>query len=241
MLNNPLAVVDPLGLDCVYLNEDNNPTIILGDCLDENDEGYYVPGTVTGIVTNDGQVTGVTLDGGNNAWPVGFDYNSSSLSSSDSSGQFSPIVPIVNPLESLLLAFAGGPVGRTLQNGENLLGCTSNAIVGEIPFAGKYLSNSPDPVGNKLRAAAKVISPNPDAKTLGLIRNNLAANTQRVVTTLDKLNLPQLSEAAAAVSSKFAPYAPYASKALGIAGGLYMAGNATRNTYTCMKNGGPDF
>jgi hypothetical protein len=173
-------------------------------------------------------------------WPVGFDYNSGASSSSDSSGQFSSFVPF-NPLADQLMSFAEGPVGRSIQNGVNLLGCTSNAIAGEIPFVGKYLSNSPDAVGNKLRSAAKAISPNPDAKTLFSIPNNLAVNTRRVTTTLDKLDLPQLSEAAAVASSKFARYAPYASKALGIAGALYMAGNATHNTHTCMKNGGPDF
>jgi hypothetical protein len=145
-----------------------------------------------------------------------------------------------NPVVSQLIAFEESGVFKTFEDGVNLLGCTSNAIAGEIPFVGKYLSNSPDRVGNKLRSAAKAISPNPDAKIFGLIPNNLAVNTQRVVTTLDKLDLPQLSEAAAAASSKFAPYAPFASKALGIAGVLYMTGHAAHNTSTCMKNGGPD-
>jgi hypothetical protein len=39
-------------------------------------------------------------------------------------------------------------------------------------------AHSPDPFGNKLRSAAKAVSPNPDAKTLGLIPNNLAVNTR---------------------------------------------------------------
>ena len=123
------------------------------------------------------------------------------------------------------------------------MGCTSNALIAEIPFGlGKYLGpQPPDRFGNKLRSSAKAISPDPEAKTLGLIPNNLAVNTQRVVTTLDKLDLPQLSEGAAALAGKFAPYAPYASKALGIAAWAYMARNAISNTYTCMKNGGPDF
>jgi hypothetical protein len=149
--------------------------------------------------------------------------------------------PPTTAFNDQLMLFAEGPVGKSIQNGVNLLGCTAEAIVNEIPFSRFLGAHSPDPFGNKVRSAAKAISPNPDGKTLGLIPNNLAVNTQRVVTTLDKLDLPQLSEGAAALSSKFAPYAPFASKALGIAGGLYMAGNASRNTYTCMKNGGPDF
>jgi RHS repeat-associated protein len=86
VLNNPLAFIDPSGLDCIYLVEDANPVVRTGDCRSEGDDGYYVPGTVAGIVTSDGQITGVTLVGGDNtSWPVGFDYNSSPSSSGNSS------------------------------------------------------------------------------------------------------------------------------------------------------------
>src|SRR5260370_27172513 len=61
--------------------------LVRGDnCVGNNDNGYYVDGYVTGIVTNDGQVTGVTLDGSMDMQPVGFDYNSGSSSSSGNGG-----------------------------------------------------------------------------------------------------------------------------------------------------------
>ena len=88
VLNNPLKYIDPNGLDCIYLDDGGSGVVSIrpGDCVSEYDEGYYVPGTVTGIVTNAGQVTGVTLDSSMYDWPVGFDYNSGASSSSDSSG-----------------------------------------------------------------------------------------------------------------------------------------------------------
>ena len=94
--------MDPTGLDCVYLFSSQGGaggagyagtpwdavTVQPGDC-GENDEGYFVDGTVTGIVRNDlGQVTGVTLDGGLDAQPVGFDYNSGSSDDGDASFAF---------------------------------------------------------------------------------------------------------------------------------------------------------
>jgi RHS repeat-associated protein len=84
VLNNPLGLLDPSGLDCVYLSENNQTlaAVVPGDCLNGSDDGYFVDGKVTGIVANsDGQVTGVLLDGGNDAWSVGFDYNSVSTAS----------------------------------------------------------------------------------------------------------------------------------------------------------------
>src|SRR5260370_18880085 len=61
--------------------------LVRGDnCVGNNANGYYVDGYVTGIVTNDGQVTGVNLDGSMDMQPVGFDYNSGSSSSSDNGG-----------------------------------------------------------------------------------------------------------------------------------------------------------
>jgi RHS repeat-associated protein len=56
VLSNPLALVDPLGLDCIYLHDDGTaPVVKEGDCWDENDDGYYVDGTVT---NGDAQVYG---------------------------------------------------------------------------------------------------------------------------------------------------------------------------------------
>ena len=154
-----------------------------------------------------------------------------------------PFNPAASQLSASLSTFAEGPVGKTILNGVNLLGCTSEALIAETPFGlGKYLGpRSPDMVSGKLRIAGKLISPNPDAKIGFLISSNYGLNTERAVNALDKINLPQWSEWAATASSNFAPYAPFASKALGIAGWSYTAYNVTSNTSTCMKNGGPDF
>jgi hypothetical protein len=43
VLNNPLIAIDPLGLDCIYLNDDNSVSeVISGDCFSPTDNGYYV-------------------------------------------------------------------------------------------------------------------------------------------------------------------------------------------------------
>jgi RHS repeat-associated protein len=44
--NNPLAVVDPTGLDCVYIGADGAPFSIGGDCLSDDDSGICVDGKV---------------------------------------------------------------------------------------------------------------------------------------------------------------------------------------------------
>lgn len=46
VLNNPLGNIDPLGLDCLYDNENGTATVVRGDCLSETDNGYYVDGTI---------------------------------------------------------------------------------------------------------------------------------------------------------------------------------------------------
>jgi hypothetical protein len=63
VLNNPLRLVDPLGLACVVLNGDDTLSEIYpGDCRD--DEGYFVDGTVTNTEFNeDGQLVRVEVDG----------------------------------------------------------------------------------------------------------------------------------------------------------------------------------
>jgi RHS repeat-associated protein len=46
-LGNPLGNVDPLGLDCVYLNDDDSVNHIKdGDCGSDTDNGYYFDGTI---------------------------------------------------------------------------------------------------------------------------------------------------------------------------------------------------
>jgi len=75
--NNPLSLIDRAGLDCVYMNGDGTLREIWRgeNCMSDTDDGYFIDGTVSGVVTNNGQVTGVTLDGSIDAQPVGFDYN----------------------------------------------------------------------------------------------------------------------------------------------------------------------
>ena len=46
VLNNPLGLLDPLGLDCIY-DEGGSAYVITGDCSSGGDNGLYVPGTVT--------------------------------------------------------------------------------------------------------------------------------------------------------------------------------------------------
>jgi RHS repeat-associated protein len=62
--NNPLVLLDPQGLDCIYFNDnyESQYSIFPGEC-GENDQGYYVDGTVTDtFINSDGQLIGVTVD-----------------------------------------------------------------------------------------------------------------------------------------------------------------------------------
>lgn len=46
VMNNPMALIDPLGLDCVYVYDDGTTWTVTGDCYDSGDNGYYVDGDV---------------------------------------------------------------------------------------------------------------------------------------------------------------------------------------------------
>ena len=47
VLDNPIDRIDPLGLDCIYLNDDGTlDHVLTGDCASETDDGYYVDGTI---------------------------------------------------------------------------------------------------------------------------------------------------------------------------------------------------
>jgi len=73
VLNNPLAFLDHLGLDCVYFDneEETEWHITPGDC-GENDEGYYVDGTVNGTyLTVGGQLAAVTVEDNTNYQQLG--------------------------------------------------------------------------------------------------------------------------------------------------------------------------
>jgi RHS repeat-associated protein len=52
VMNNPLANVDPLGLDCVYIGTDGGYENVSGDCRSDSDNGYYVDGTVTSVTVD---------------------------------------------------------------------------------------------------------------------------------------------------------------------------------------------
>ncbi len=46
VLNNPLGITDPLGLDCLYMNENGTATVVTGDCISDTDNGIFVDGTI---------------------------------------------------------------------------------------------------------------------------------------------------------------------------------------------------
>jgi hypothetical protein len=116
--------------------------------------------------------------------------------------------------------------------------CTGNAIADEVPLGlGRRLfgAPNPDPLGNKARSLSKALSPNTGGKLLGTVPWNYEANVGRVVSGLDNLDLPQLSDIAAIAGAKLAPLASTASKFLAVAGPAWMAGNVARNTYACYS------
>lgn len=74
VLNNPLRATDPLGLDCVYDNENGTVTVVPGDCYSDTDNGYYVDGAIDTssplTLNQDGSLTfGLTDENG--AYGVG--------------------------------------------------------------------------------------------------------------------------------------------------------------------------
>jgi RHS repeat-associated protein len=77
VLNNPLALIDPQGLDCVYdsyvngavgeYEADSGVFVVPGDCVSEDDDGVYYPGTIFSVnyVDPNDDFFIVTLDNGN--------------------------------------------------------------------------------------------------------------------------------------------------------------------------------
>jgi RHS repeat-associated protein len=236
--NSPLALTDPQGLDCIYggsyvngavgeYQADSGVYIVPGDnCVSDDDNGLYVDGTVTST----------QLDSSGNltyAW-IGSDADGNPAIFQDSAGDFanwdwSQADPSV---QANILA-----ISQVLAPLNKLSDCTGQAIANEVPLVGKKLfgAPNPDPIGNKARSLSKALSPNPSAKLLGVVPFNYATNTQRLITGLDKLDLPVLSEGAANIAAKFSPYASALSKFLGVAGPAFMAGNAAHNTYACYN------
>jgi len=236
--NNPLALTDPQGLDCIYggsyvngavgeYQADSGVYIVPGDnCVSDDDNGLYVDGTVTSTqLDSNGNLT--------YSW-IGSDENGNPAIWVDSAGNFAnwDWSQADSTVQANILA-----ISQVLAPLNKLSDCTGQAIANEVPLVGKKLfgAPNPDPVGNKARSLSKALSPNPNAKLFGVIPSNYATNTQRVVTGLDKLDLPVLSEGTANIAAKFAPYAPAFSKFLGVAAPAFMAGNATRNTYACYN------
>jgi RHS repeat-associated protein len=82
VLNNPLSNIDPLGLDCVFLNEDGSRIEEVdadtdtspSNCTSAGVNGYYVPGVLTGYATdNDGTITSLQYAPFSNTNGVGYD------------------------------------------------------------------------------------------------------------------------------------------------------------------------
>ena len=46
VLNNPLSFTDPSGLDCIYDLGNGYAGVVVGDCISESDNEYYVDGTI---------------------------------------------------------------------------------------------------------------------------------------------------------------------------------------------------
>jgi hypothetical protein len=65
VLNNPLELLDPNGLDCAYFKDDGSVDHIdIGDCDSDDDNGYYIDATgVTGasIDIDTGELTGYSI------------------------------------------------------------------------------------------------------------------------------------------------------------------------------------
>jgi RHS repeat-associated protein len=59
VLNNPLILVDPKGMDCVYAGSDAaHSSVISGDCLSDDDDGVFVDGHVNSLSDNsNGSIT----------------------------------------------------------------------------------------------------------------------------------------------------------------------------------------
>lgn len=56
VMNNPMTLIDPLGLDCVYTYDDGSTYVAAGDC-GMSDNGYYVDGLVGCTGWNCSQIT----------------------------------------------------------------------------------------------------------------------------------------------------------------------------------------
>jgi RHS repeat-associated protein len=233
--NTPLNAVDPLGLECVW--DDGS-----FDSADDPD---------TGSMTQCGNAGGRWFDPSTFQAPGGVDWSANP--NTDLAMQLDPNQPVLavtswgtmpanigtssGSLDPFGLAVISDLSAR-VEPLNKLSDCTGNAIADEVPLGlGRRLfgAPNPDPLGNKARSLSKALSPNTGGKLLGTVPWNYEANVGRVVSGLDNLDLPQLSDIAAIAGAKLAPLASTASKFLAVAGPAWMAGNVARNTYACYS------
>jgi len=138
-------------------------------------------------------------------------------------------------------------ISRQLTPLIKLSDCTGLAIANEVPLGSQIFgAPSPDYVGKGSRFLAKATSGNPQGTLIslpgtdapGVIPWNYATNSQRAVSGLDAIGLPELADTVASLSSKLAGFSGTASKFLGIVGAAWSAGNVVHNTAACYSKPG---
>lgn len=215
--NNPLSLIDPLGLDCIYDNEDGTATIVRGDCYSSSDSGVFVDGTIdtNSPITFDpatGDLTfGLTNDNG--AYGVGV-----ALGFFDPQSQSAPD----DGFSAYGRAFAN-EFSRQAAPLNKLSDCAGEAAANQIPFGNKILGTAKgpaDPVGKVLDVADKLAEPK---------------NAGRAALALNKAGLPELSQVTgknlAKVAGRLAPYAG----TIKVAGSAFSAGLFVYDTYGCYN------
>ncbi len=66
VVNNPLSNIDPLGLDCVYVDDNGDiREIKAGECYSAMDDGFYFDGTVNGAYVDDNGDVQAQVNGSN--------------------------------------------------------------------------------------------------------------------------------------------------------------------------------
>jgi RHS repeat-associated protein len=158
--NNPLSNVDPTGLDCIYLNDDNSVNHVKtggnADCDSSTDDGYYVDGTIVGgangvSVSEDGNWLAYTIQG--NDFASGMCIGDCGFSTTVSS-TFSSTDVLTLQARQTTTTIGPTPLGPTQRTpGQQLKpGCTGPALLAGAKAAGMDLipvppEINPDPVG----------------------------------------------------------------------------------------------
>jgi len=149
VLNNPLSLVDPFGLDCIYLSDDETSYYIQpGECSG-GDNGYYVDGTATVTANSfnaDGQLVSVSVNGSDQGVGSVSDY-SVTVNDSDPGPEVSSYAQEI------------GRELAPLNRASDFVGCTLvSAVVGD--------GGLPPPVTHILFEGASKALENPKAATL---------------------------------------------------------------------------